>query len=115
MIERADIVVENFKVGGMAALGLSYDDLCMVNPGLIYCSISGYGQSGPYRDRAGYDAVIEAEGGIMSITGPVSADGSAGEPHKVGVAIVDITAGLNAVIAILAGVRPLTSRSLTHS
>ena len=102
MIERADVVVENFRVGGMAALGLGYDALCQVNPGLIYCSITGYGQTGPYRDRAGYDAVIEAEGGIMSITGPGTGQTGEGHPYKVGVAIVDITAGLNAVVAILA-------------
>jgi crotonobetainyl-CoA:carnitine CoA-transferase CaiB-like acyl-CoA transferase len=102
MIGRADIVVENFKVGGMAALGLGYETLRAANPGLIYCSITGYGQYGPYRDRAGYDAVIEAEGGIMSITGPSDSAAGDGEPYKVGVAIVDITAGLNAVVAILA-------------
>lgn len=100
LIGQADILLENFKVGGMAALGLGYDDLKAANPGLIYCSITGYGQTGPYRERAGYDAVIEAEGGIMSITGPETDEG--GAPYKVGVAIVDITAGLNAVVAILA-------------
>ena len=72
------------------------------NPGIIYCSITGYGQTGPYVDRPGYDAVIEAEGGIMSITGPESDAESDGQPYKVGVAIVDITAGLQAVSAILA-------------
>ena len=102
MISRADIVVENFKVGGMASLGLSYNALRVENPGLIYCSITGYGQTGPYKDRSGYDAVIEAEGGIMSITGPSSGEDGEGHPYKVGVAIVDITAGLNAVVAILA-------------
>jgi crotonobetainyl-CoA:carnitine CoA-transferase CaiB-like acyl-CoA transferase len=102
MIARADIVVENFKVGGMAALGLGYESLERINPALIYCSITGYGQTGPYRDRAGYDAVIEAEGGIMSITGPGAVENDEGHPYKVGVAIVDITAGMNAVIAILA-------------
>jgi crotonobetainyl-CoA:carnitine CoA-transferase CaiB-like acyl-CoA transferase len=102
MVARADIVVENFKVGGMAALGLAYEDLRGLNPGIIYCSITGYGQTGPYRDRAGYDAVIEAEGGIMSITGPSLDEAGVGHPYKVGVAIVDITAGMNAVIAILA-------------
>ncbi|MCC6456452.1 MAG: CoA transferase [Caldilineaceae bacterium] len=102
MIARADIVVENFKVGGMAALGLSYEALQRINPALIYCSITGYGQTGPYRDRAGYDAVIEAEGGIMSITGPSAGENDEGHPYKVGVAVVDVTAGMNAVIAILA-------------
>jgi crotonobetainyl-CoA:carnitine CoA-transferase CaiB-like acyl-CoA transferase len=102
MIARADIVVENFKVGSMAALGLGYEALQRIHPALIYCSITGYGQTGPYRDRAGYDAVIEAEGGIMSITGPGAGENDEGHPYKVGVAVVDITAGMNAVIAILA-------------
>ncbi|MCC6168758.1 MAG: CoA transferase [Caldilineaceae bacterium] len=97
MIRRADILVENFKVGAMAALGLDYASLCPENPGLIYCSITGYGQTGPCAERPGYDVVIEAQGGIMSITGPAD-----GEPYKVGVAIVDITAGMQAVMAILA-------------
>jgi crotonobetainyl-CoA:carnitine CoA-transferase CaiB-like acyl-CoA transferase len=121
MIRKADVVVENFKVGAMAAMGLGYDDLRAINPGLIYCSITGYGQTGPYRDRAGYDAVIEAEGGIMSITGPgMGAGGEAdssgvesdGYPYKVGVAIVDITAGLNAVVAILAALHHRTATGL---
>lgn len=112
MIQRADIVVENFRVGGMASLGLGYDDLRTINPGLIYCSITGYGQTGPYKDRAGYDAVIEAEGGIMSITGPGRDETGAGQPYKVGVAIVDITAGLNAVVAILAALHHRTATGL---
>ncbi len=102
MVARADVVVENFRVGGMAALGLDYASLQSINPSVIYCSITGYGQTGPYRARAGYDAVIEAEGGIMSITGPSAHEAGAGTPYKVGVAIADITAGLNAVAAILA-------------
>lgn len=97
LVAQADVLIENFKVGTMARLGLGYDDLRQINPGLIYCAITGYGQSGPYRDRPGYDTVIQAQGGVMSITG--AADG---EPFKVGVAIVDVTAGLHAVIAILA-------------
>lgn len=115
MIRQADIVVENFKVGSMAALGLGYDELQAINPGIIYCSITGYGQSGPYRDRAGYDAVIEAEGGIMSITGPPNNDGKEGQPYKVGVAIVDITAGLNAVVAILAALHHRTMTGVGQS
>ncbi len=94
---RADVLIENFKVGTMARMGLGYDDLRQNNPGLIYCAITGYGQNGPYRDRPGYDVVIEAQGGIMSLTGPAD-----GEPFKVGVAIVDITAGMYAVASILA-------------
>lgn len=97
LVRRADVLVENFKVGTMEALGLGYPSLRELNPGLIYCSITGYGQTGPYRNRPGYDTVIQAQGGVMSITGPVD-----GEPFKVGVAIVDITAGLYAVTSILA-------------
>lgn len=97
MVRRADVLVENFKVGSMAALRLDYAALRPENPGLIYCSITGYGQTGPYAERPGYDVVIEAQGGLMSITGPAG-----GEPYKVGVAVVDITAGMQAVMAILA-------------
>ena len=97
---QADVVVENFKAGGMERLGLGYESLRTDNPGLIYCAITGYGQTGPDRALPGYDTVIQAQGGIMSITGPTS-EGTDGEPLKVGVAIVDITAGLQAAVAIL--------------
>lgn len=97
LVSRADILVENFKVGTMEKLGLGYPALSAINPGLIYCAITGYGQTGPHRDRPGYDAVIQAQGGLMSITGTEE-----GPPLKVGVAIVDVTAGLHAVISILA-------------
>lgn len=97
---QADVVVENFKAGGMERLGLGYDSLRAENPGLIYCAITGYGQTGPDRALPGYDTVIQAQGGIMSITGSTS-EGTDGEPIKVGVAIVDITAGLQAAVAIL--------------
>ncbi|MEZ4866516.1 MAG: CaiB/BaiF CoA-transferase family protein [Caldilineaceae bacterium] len=102
LARQADVLVENFKVGAMAKLGLDYVSLHEVNPRLIYCSITGYGQSGPYAERPGYDIAIEAEAGIMSITGPADTPDQKGEPYKVGVAIVDITAGMNAVMAILA-------------
>ena len=95
--EKADVLVENFKVGGMKKFGLDYDTLSKTNPRLIYCSITGYGQNGPYQSRPGYDFIIQAEGGLMSITGPVD-----GTPYKAGVAIVDITAGMYASHAILA-------------
>ena len=98
---QADVLIENFKVGVMDRLGLGYNQLRAINPGLIYCSITGYGQTGPYKDRPGYDTVIQAQGGLMSITGP-TADGDDGQPFKVGVAIVDVSAGLFAVIGILA-------------
>ena len=93
---RADVLVENFRVGTMDEWGLGYEALRAINPKLIYCAITGYGQTGPYRGRPGYDFIIQAEGGIMSITGPEE-----GPPMKVGVAIVDITAGLYANVAIL--------------
>jgi formyl-CoA transferase len=97
LAEKADVLVENFKVWGMAKFGLDYESLSKRNPGLIYCSITGYGQTGPYQSLPGYDFIIQAEGGLMSITGPVD-----GPPYKVGVAVVDITAGLYASHAILA-------------
>jgi crotonobetainyl-CoA:carnitine CoA-transferase CaiB-like acyl-CoA transferase len=97
LISRADVLVENFKVGAMEQYGLDYAAVSRENPRLVYCSITGYGQTGPDRDRAGYDFIIQAEGGVMSITGP-----SEGPAYKVGVAIVDITAGLYASQAILA-------------
>ncbi len=97
LVRQGDVLIENFKVGTMERLGLGYERLREINPGLIYCAITGYGQDGPYRDRPGYDTAIQAQGGVMSITGPVD-----GEPYKVGVAIVDVTTGMNAAIAILA-------------
>ncbi|HSM57510.1 MAG TPA: CaiB/BaiF CoA-transferase family protein [Candidatus Sulfomarinibacteraceae bacterium] len=93
---QADVVIENFKPGTTERLKIDYERLSAENPGLVYCSISGYGQDGPYRDRPGYDFMIQAQGGIMSITGPRE-----GPPYKVGVAIVDVTAGLYAANAIL--------------
>jgi formyl-CoA transferase len=99
LARRADILVENFKVGTLDRLGLGYDDLRADNPRLIYCSITAFGRSGPYRDLPGYDYTIQALGGLMSITGHQD-----GEPTKVGVAIVDITAGLFATTAILAAI-----------
>lgn len=100
---QADVLIENFKVGTMAKLGLDYDTLAPDCPQLIYCSISGYGQTGPYKNQPGYDFMIQAQGGLMSITGPAD-----GEPHKVGVAIVDITTGLFAAQAILAALHHRT-------
>jgi crotonobetainyl-CoA:carnitine CoA-transferase CaiB-like acyl-CoA transferase len=96
----SQIVVENFKPGGMAAFGLGYDDLRGINPALVYASISGFGQTGPYHERPGYDFVIQAMSGLMSITGEVG-----GEPSKVGVAIADVVAGLFASSSILAALR----------
>jgi len=96
----ADVVIENFKAGSLAKYGLDYASLREVNPRLIYCSITGFGQTGPYRDRAGYDFIIQGMGGIMDLTG--AADG---EPMKVGVAFADIFTGLYAVIGIMAALR----------
>jgi crotonobetainyl-CoA:carnitine CoA-transferase CaiB-like acyl-CoA transferase len=98
---KADILVENYKVGGLKKYGLDYESLSRVNPRLVYCSITGFGQTGPYAERPGYDALIQAMGGLMSITGePDSTPG--GGPQKVGVAVVDILTGLYATSAILA-------------
>lgn len=94
---QCDVVIENFKYGEMARMGLSYAELSHLNPHLIYCSITGYGSTGPYKDRPGFDFMIQAESGIMSITGQPD-----GEPTKVGVAVVDVTTGLYASNAILA-------------
>lgn len=100
----SDIFIENFKVGGLKKYGLDYDSLSKLNPKLIYCSITGFGQTGPYAERGGYDFLIQAMGGLMSITGP--AQGSPGsEPTKVGVAVSDLFTGLYATIAIQAALR----------
>ncbi len=94
---QSDIVVENFKVGGLTQYGLDYASLKKLNPKLIYCSITGFGQDGPYAERAGYDLMIQAMTGMMSITGQAE-----GEPMRVGVAIVDVFTGVYATSAILA-------------
>ncbi len=97
LIGTSDILVENFKVGGLAKYGLSYDDLKTDHPELIYCSITGFGQTGPYAPRAGYDYLAQGMGGIMSLTGEPER-----EPIKVGIGIADIVCGLHAATAILA-------------
>lgn len=98
---RADILVENFKVGGLERYGLDYTTLSAEHPGLIYCSITGFGQTGPDAGLAGYDAMVQARGGLMSITGERDGLPGAG-PQKVGVAVADLMAGMYAVSAILA-------------
>ena len=101
MALQSDVLVENFKVGGLAAYGLDYQSLKSLNPRLIYCSITGFGQSGPYAERAGYDLMIQAMSGMMSITG--RADGTpGGGPQRVGVALTDLFTGTFATTAILA-------------
>ena len=103
LIAKCDILVENFKTGGLARYGLAYDDLKADNPGLIYCSITGFGQTGPYAPRAGYDFLAQGLGGMMSITGDPD-----GEPMKVGVGIADVMCGMYAVAAILAALHHRT-------
>jgi len=97
---KSDILCENFKVGGLARYGLDYESLTAINPGLIYCSVTGFGQTGPYRHRAGYDFLIQGMGGIMSLTGFPDEEG--GQPTKAGVGIADVMCGMYATSAILA-------------
>ncbi|MGL4443740.1 MAG: CaiB/BaiF CoA transferase family protein [Alsobacter sp.] len=100
LAEHADVVVENFKVGGLKKYGLDHDSLRALNPRLVTCSITGFGQDGPYAERAGYDFMIQAMGGIMEVTGE-----RGGEPQKVGVAVSDIFTGVYSVVGILAALR----------
>lgn len=97
MIADADVVIENFKVGGLAKFGLDYEALAAINPGLIYASVTGFGQTGPWAAKPGYDFMIQGLSGIMDLTGPVD-----GAPQKIGVAFMDIFAGLYGVIGIQA-------------
>ncbi len=103
LVAKSDIVIENFKVGGLKAYGLDYESLQAENPRLIYCSITGFGQTGPYAKRAGYDFMIQGLGGLMSLTGRPEGEDGAG-PVKVGVALTDILTGLYSTAAILAAV-----------
>jgi formyl-CoA transferase len=98
---KCDVLVENFKVGGLARYGLDYASLAHDNPGLVYCSITGFGQDGPYRDRPGYDFMVQGLGGLMSVTGERD-DLPGGGPQKVGVAVSDLFTGMYATSAILA-------------
>ncbi|WP_287879133.1 CaiB/BaiF CoA-transferase family protein [Aquitalea sp.] len=95
----ADVVIENYKVGGLKKYGLDYDSLSQLNPRLVYCSITGFGQDGPYAELPGYDYIVQGMSGLMSITGPAD-----GEPHKVGVAVTDLFTGIYACNAILAAI-----------
>ena len=97
LAREADVLLENHKVGDLARFGLAYADLQAINPRLVYCSITGFGQTGPYAGRAGYDLAIQAMGGLMSVTGE-----SDGAPQKVGVAMADLMAGMYACVAVLA-------------
>ena len=98
-----DVFVENFKVGDMARYGLDYESIKAINPRLVYCSVTGFGQNGPYAERAGYDYAIQGMGGLMSITG--ERDDLGGGPQKVGVAVADLMTGMYATVAILAALR----------
>ncbi|MBV0913646.1 CaiB/BaiF CoA transferase family protein [Anianabacter salinae] len=100
LVADADVLIENFKVGGLAKYGLDFPALSQVNPRLVYCSITGFGQDGPYAHRAGYDYIIQGMSGLMSVTGDPS-----GQPQKVGVAVTDIFTGVYSVVGILAALR----------
>ena len=97
LVAEADVVIENFKLGGLAKYGLDYESLRKVNPRLVYCSITGFGQTGPYAHRAGYDFIIQGMAGLMSVTGEPD-----GQPQKAGVAVTDVFTGIYAATAILA-------------
>lgn len=97
LIAQGDVLVENFRTGTLERWGLSYEELQRLRPGLIYCTITGYGYTGPYRDRPGYDFIVQALGGFMSVTGPIE-----GEPTRAGVAIADLASGIYASNAIVA-------------
>jgi crotonobetainyl-CoA:carnitine CoA-transferase CaiB-like acyl-CoA transferase len=103
LVPHCDVFVENFKVGDMARYGLDYASLKALNPRLVYCSVTGFGQTGPYKDRAGYDYAVQGMGGLMSITG--ERDDLGGGPQKVGVAVADLFTGMYATVAILAALR----------
>ncbi len=103
LVEVCDVFIENFKVGDMARYGLDFTTLSQINPKLVYCSVTGFGQTGPYRDRAGYDYAIQGIGGLMSVTG--ERDDLGGGPQKVGVAVADLFTGMYASVAILAALR----------
>ena len=109
LADRSDVLVENFKVGDMARHGLDAAAMLARNPRLVYCSITGFGQTGPYRERAGYDYAVQGMGGLMSVTGPsraeIADDAPGGGPQKVGVAVADLFTGMYAVTAILAALR----------
>lgn len=104
MIPKCDVLIENFRTGTLARYGLGYEDLRQINPALVYCSVTGFGQNGPYSDRSGYDYLIQAMGGVMYLTGIEDGEPGAG-PMRVGVPLVDIIAGQNATVGILAALR----------
>ena len=103
LVKTCDVFIENFKVGDMARYGLDYASLSQLQPRLVYCSVTGFGQTGPYRERAGYDYAVQGMGGLMSITG--ERDDLGGGPQKVGVAVADLFTGMYATVGILAALR----------
>jgi crotonobetainyl-CoA:carnitine CoA-transferase CaiB-like acyl-CoA transferase len=103
LVMHCHVFIENFKVGDMARYGLDYNSLKTLNPKLVYCSVTGFGQTGPYSDRAGYDYAIQGIGGLMSVTG--ERDDLGGGPQKVGVAVADLFTGMYATVGILAALR----------
>lgn len=103
LVKSCDVFIENFKVGDMARYGLDFKSLIALNPRLVYCSVTGFGQTGPYRERAGYDYAVQGIGGLMSVTG--ERDDLGGGPQKVGVAVADLFTGMYATVAILAALR----------
>ena len=103
LVLRCDVLIENYKVGDLARYGLDYASLAAIHPKLVYCSITGFGQTGPYRQRAGYDFAIQGMGGLMSVTG--ERDELGGSPQKVGIAVADLFTGMYASVAILAALR----------
>lgn len=100
LVERADVVIENYRVGALKRLGIDYEEASKRNPGIIYCAISGFGQDGPYRDRAALDLILQAESGIISVTGEPNTTGT-----RCGVSIADLTAGMNSAFAIMVALR----------
>jgi crotonobetainyl-CoA:carnitine CoA-transferase CaiB-like acyl-CoA transferase len=103
LAQRSDVLIENYKVGDLARYGLGYDELAKLNPRLIYCSVTGFGQTGPYRERPGYDFMIQGMGGVMSITGERD-DLPGGGPQRVGIPIADIMTGMYATVAVCAAI-----------
>jgi crotonobetainyl-CoA:carnitine CoA-transferase CaiB-like acyl-CoA transferase len=104
LAQTADVLVENYKVGGLAKYGLDYPSVAQRNPRIVYCSITGFGQTGPYAERPGYDYIIQGMSGLMSVTGERD-DAAGGGPQKVGVAVTDVMTGMYASVAILAALR----------
>ncbi len=107
LVRKADVLVENFRTGAAEALGVGYEAMAAINPRLVYCSISGYGRDGPQATRPGYDFVVQAEAGLMAITGPAD-----GDPAKVGVAVADLATGQNAATGVLAALLQRASTGL---